>query len=77
MNHKNKGRNCITPLCIKEAVCKGYCYKHYQQIKFNGKIKQRQYVVITGICKNIGCGKKIFAKDLCQKCYLEEKRNYE
>ena len=71
---KNKGKKCSVKKCIKFAVCKGLCYKHYQQINIIGKILYKDYVYIDGICKNIGCGEKIFAKDMCQKCYLKNKK---
>jgi hypothetical protein len=69
---KNKNKKCQVPQCDKDAVCKGYCTKHYQQMKLNGKILEKNYTFIEGMCKIIGCGKKVFAKDLCQKHYLKQ-----
>lgn len=74
MNVKNKNKNCEIKGCSNKAICKGFCSKHYQQIRLNGKIKEKEYMYINGLCKNISCGKIIFAKGLCQQCYLEEKK---
>lgn len=72
MNYvKNKYKKCTAPKCDRKAVCKGYCYKHYQQIRLRGKLIEKGFVSINGICKNLGCGRKIFAKGLCQRCYLK------
>ncbi|MDD5649338.1 MAG: hypothetical protein PHF86_02825 [Candidatus Nanoarchaeia archaeon] len=69
----NKGRKCLVKSCENGAFCKGYCSKHYQQIKFNGKIKEENNVVVKGFCKNLGCGQKVFAKGLCQSCYTRSR----
>lgn len=70
---RNKGRKCLVFGCHKDAFCKGYCSKHYQQIKFNGKIKEDPCVTISEFCKNLGCGQKVFAKGLCQTCYTRSR----
>jgi len=73
---KNKGKTCKVEKCSDPAFCKGYCTRHYQQIKLQGKIKQEQiYLMIPNICKNLGCGGKVFAKGECQKCYRRERKN--
>lgn len=69
----NKGKKCSVVDCSSIAYCKGYCTKHYQQIKFNGKIKEKIYIGISDFCKNLGCGKPIFSKGLCQKCYTKQR----
>jgi hypothetical protein len=72
---KNKGNKCSVEKCDKQAYCLGYCTKHYQQMKLNGKIKEEQiFVAIQGFCKNLGCGGKVFAKGICQKCYRKERK---
>jgi len=72
---KNKGLSCQASGCERNADCKGYCTKHYQQIKLRGKLLQKDYVFIVGTCKILGCGRRIFAKDLCQTHYLKDKKN--
>lgn len=72
---RNKGKICSVNGCQNNAFCKGYCSKHYQQIKFNGKIKEKENVFITEFCKNLGCGKQVFAKGLCQNCYTKSRQH--
>lgn len=71
---KNKNKICKAKGCDREAVCKGYCPKHYQQIKLRGKLIEKNYLYVEGICKMIGCNGKILAKGLCQPHYLEDKK---
>jgi hypothetical protein len=71
LKKKNK---CSVVSCENTAICKGYCSKHYQQIKLSGKIKDDSFIYMEGMCKNLGCGKKIFAKGLCQTCYRNERQ---
>jgi hypothetical protein len=69
---KNKGKSCSG--CSEPAFCKGYCTKHYQQIKFHGKIKEKEtHLTVSGFCKNLGCGKLVFAKGFCQNCYTKQR----
>lgn len=74
MNQKNKNKKCLVSDCLEKSICKGYCSKHYQQIRLTGKILEKNYMYINGLCKNIGCGKNIFAKGFCQTCYLKDKK---
>lgn len=72
---KNKGKKCSVERCTSNAYCKGLCTKHYQQIKLTGKLKEeKNYMSIAGLCKNIGCGGKEFAKGMCQHCYRQERK---
>lgn len=75
MYEKNKGKKCKAGNCDDEAVCKGCCWKHYQQERLRGKLIEKDYVYISGFCKIIGCKGKIFAKGFCQKHYLEERKD--
>jgi len=72
---KNKGLLCKAQGCHQNAVCKGFCTKHYQQLKLRGKLLEKDYVFIQGFCKILGCGRKVFAKDLCQTHYKKTKGN--
>jgi hypothetical protein len=72
---KNKGLKCQVVICDKPAFCKGYCTKHYQQVRFHGKITDKNFLLIPNFCKNIGCGKPVFAKDLCQSCYIKQRQS--
>jgi len=74
---KNKGKKCLVSNCNKEAFCKGYCSKHYQQIKFHGEIKEKTYLTVFSFCKNLSCGQPVFAKGLCQNCYLKQRMKRE
>lgn len=69
----NKGKKCLVNTCEKGAFCKGYCTKHYQQMKFQGKIVEKTFISVSTFCKNLGCGQKIFAKGLCQSCYIKQR----
>lgn len=70
----NKGKKCQVHNCDKPAFCKGYCTRHYQQMKFTGRIKEQNISLsIIGFCKNIGCGKRVFARGLCQNCYTKQR----
>lgn len=75
MNQKNKGKMCSVENCDREAICRGYCTKHYQQMKLRGSIIKKDYVYVEGHCKIIGCNKKSFSKGFCQTHYLENKQN--
>lgn len=70
----NKGNKCSVAQCDKDAFCKGLCSKHYQQMKFKGAIAKKNYVYIDGICMNVGCGRKVFAKGMCQRCYVASRK---
>jgi hypothetical protein len=71
---KNKGKKCSVNSCDKPAFCKGYCTKHYQQMTFSGKIKEKIFLGIPGLCKNLNCGQPVFAKGLCQRCYSQQRK---
>lgn len=73
---KNKGKLCSASNCDREAVCKGLCSKHYQQMRLRGSLIEKNYVHIEGMCKILGCKNKIFAKGLCQSHYMKERRKY-
>lgn len=70
---KNKDKLCSIQGCSNKAFCKGYCSKHYQQIKFHGKIQEKEYLILSDFCKNLDCGGKVFAKGLCQACYTRSR----
>lgn len=70
---KNKGKECSVQGCDTKAFCKGYCSKHYQQIKYHGEIQQKKHLGVSNFCKNLGCGKVVFAKGLCQSCYTRSR----
>jgi hypothetical protein len=70
---KNKNKKCLVTECENNAFCKGLCSKHYQQIKFNGKVKEKTYLTVSKFCKNLNCSKTIFAKGFCQSCYTKSR----
>lgn len=37
-NRKNKGKNCVGPGCTRDAIAKGLCDTHYQQLRRYGKM---------------------------------------
>ena len=69
---RNRGELCGASNCDRDAYCKGYCTKHYQQIRLKGKIIKKDYVFINGLCKNIGCGNKSISKGYCRNHYMKE-----
>jgi hypothetical protein len=71
---KNKGKKCQVADCRSNAISLGYCSKHYQQIKLTGKIKQKSFMFIEGLCSTLGCGNEVFAKGFCQKCYTKNRK---
>ena len=70
---RNKFRLCKVPNCNRDAVCKGFCRKHYQQIRSKGKISEKGYIYVYGLCKILNCKNKAFAKGYCQKHYTKLK----
>jgi hypothetical protein len=69
----NKGKVCLIQNCGKPAFCKQMCSKHYQQVKFNGKIKEKNHIILGDFCKNLSCGQPVFAKGLCQNHYVKQR----
>lgn len=64
---------CSTPGCGgTKIMARGLCQGCYHRLRRNGTI-ERKYVVNTGSCSVDGCGKKSFAKNLCQTHYQQEK----
>ena len=69
---RNRGESCKEPTCNKDAYCKGYCTKHYQQLRLKGKIVKKDYVFIGNFCKYIGCKDMVAAKGVCRNHYMKE-----
>lgn len=67
MGNKKKHRVCTVPGCQNKCLAKGYCSKHYSQIREHGKILVPK--VAPSICKVPGCGKKHLAKGYCSQHY--------
>jgi hypothetical protein len=72
---QNKGKKCSVSGCDNDAFCKGYCSRHYQQMRYTGKIQEKSYMAVSGFCKNLGCGKPVFVKGLCQACYMRSRQH--
>lgn len=71
---KNQNKPCSVSGCGKQAICKGYCSRHYQQIRLRGNIITKSGgMFVSGVCKILGCGKKTQAKDLCSAHYRQER----
>lgn len=65
--------------CEREAISKKLCLKHYQQLRKNGflldKELERQRLDKPELCTIEGCNDRTYAKELCQKHYMREYRS--
>ncbi len=60
---------CAADDCSRDAVSKGYCDRHYRQVRRNGEPKTRRNVVAPP-CKVDGCDRKSDAKGYCPTHYM-------
>ncbi len=58
---------CKVENCGNNCVAKGYCRKHYMQIRRNGQIRDPN----KKICSVDGCNSRHHAKGYCSKHYRE------
>jgi len=76
--NKSLGKICKVERCDRGTYAKGYCNKHYNQMKRNGKILKKENELIfssTGVCKVVGCNEKSVAKCYCLKHYQRWKKH--
>ena len=64
---------CKVDNCERQVHAKGYCGKHYKQIKRCGKIIDKEYVHYDK-CQVEGCNNEARAKGLCNKHYKQNKK---
>lgn len=60
---------CRIENCQEKARSKGLCKKHYNHYYYKRKKNKKSY------CSNCKKLKKIHAKNLCSKCYMEFREN--
>lgn len=69
---------CKVVWCHDEAVTKGYCNKHYQQMRKHGEVKsetERSKIKVSDKCSISGCDNKVFAKGYCNKHYQQIRKH--
>jgi len=59
---------CSAPHCNKEVYVKGYCRKHYIQIRKYGELKPDKEIYTE--CVVEGCSEKPFSRGLCHRHYV-------
>ena len=64
-------RICKVDGCSNKYFSKGYCSRHYQQVKKYGKIYKQIY---PEFCTVEGCNNKYLAKGYCNKHYTQLRR---
>lgn len=70
--HTGIGRKCSVEGCNREHRAKGYCQKHYSQVRYYGYIRN---IIIRDkrTCSIKECEREAIAKGLCNKHYLQIK----
>lgn len=66
-------KKCSVDWCKNNSKCKGFCQKHYDQMRLYGKVKPD--VVKSTICSFPGCGRKLCAKGLCNTHWAQMSRH--
>lgn len=62
---KKKSRTCSVEGCNLEHYSKGYCRKHYDNLRFYGTVKGSSIIRYGPICSVPDCGKSEYAKGYC------------
>ena len=69
---------CKAPGCDKPVYAKGYCNKHYNQIRVHGKLRpdleRTRYDDGDRTCSEEGCEGEVIAKGLCMAHYQQYRR---
>lgn len=71
-NESCKGKICLFDGCNVEAKCKGYCKKHYMQLRRSGEIKSKKK---SAMCSVDGCNLPSKNRCLCNMHYLRYMRH--
>ena len=70
---------CAAPECGRVVYAKGYCNKHYTQIRTYGKLRpdleREEYSHNAKECAESGCHGEAIAKGLCRAHYQKQYRS--
>jgi hypothetical protein len=59
--------------CEEEQVAKGYCFRHYQQVRRYGRLTpERERIYGRKACEVPGCEEKHSSRGFCKKHYMSE-----
>lgn len=64
-------RVCQVEGCERKHASKGYCDRHYRQVRAHGKVLDREIVHRDPICVIEGCEEKHKAKGYCSRHYCQ------
>lgn len=67
-----RNSECIVEGCDREVRVKlrGYCWRHYKKwLKYGTPTAGGTYRHNAPSCKTVGCQRKPYARDMCQRCY--------
>lgn len=68
-------KTCQSPNCERPARTKGYCPRHYQQVRKYGRLTpEREIGRNPSICIVEGCSNKVAARGYCSKHYAQIRR---
>lgn len=74
-----KNIKCKVVNCNNESYgLKEYCRKHYLQIQRHGRLtpeKERNTIAKGQICCIANCNKSVYAKNLCENHWRQERKN--
>ena len=69
---------CSADACQRPTKSRGYCGRHYQQIRRHGRLPpEREYLCgsLTSECKVSGCANTWVAKGYCHRHYQQIRRH--
>jgi len=77
-NEEKANRTCNAPSCPKKVYAKGYCNKHYNQIRIHGEltpdVERAEYTAADTTCSELMCPGIVVAKGLCMTHYQALRR---
>lgn len=60
---------CLVDGCERSAYCRGYCQRHYQQLRLSGKLERKTFANKGLTCKVDGCKRAAKIQGMCKKHY--------
>jgi len=77
-DEEKDNRRCSAPNCPNKVYAKGYCNKHYNQIRIHGKltpdVERAEYSTADTTCSEAMCPGIVVAKGLCMTHYQALRR---
>jgi len=77
-NEEKNNRKCTAPNCTGVVYAKGYCNKHYNQLRIHGKLtpdmERAEYSSEDSECSEAMCQGVVVAKGLCMAHYQALRR---